>query len=582
MVLHPKGPTIFGLVMAVILGGCQSPNSALDSPAGRYLAIARERIEHKDVAEADAALKRAEEIDPNLAGRGNLLRKDIAAGYLERGTTRMEEDDPAGAIADLSRALELQPDLGAAFQNRGLLRIKNGDAAKGLADLDQAVRLLPEDASCFFLRAQAKADLGDANGAIADLDRSISLDPKNALSRDLRGNLRMARKDFAGAIEDFDEAIASDPTGSWAYNNRGCAKKETGDFLGSIADFTQALMRKEDPGTYVNRGDAFIRAGQFEQASADLSKALALKPNLAEVHRSLAYLSAKKGNLPSAIASYGRYLEKNPNDARALFDRGTLRACTGDLAGGLADISRAIEIMPDFMEAYVHRGNIRADQGDRPAAIADYTRAIELRPTATAYSNRANQFAQLGNMDAAATNCDKALSLDPGYLLANWTRGNVRFVKGNFEGAIVDFDAAIQLGTPNSERLRFSRILALRLLRRDDGSIELSRVAAKWPDEWMKTIAHFLLGELGEPEFLKAASAGSAMNVEAQKRGAFYYAGMMRLIRGDNDGARVLLERAKAASLSIPMELALANAALQMLGPAHSTIPPPTADTVEQ
>ncbi len=59
--------------------------------------------------------------------------------YNNRGNVRLEQDDPAGAIADYTEAIQLQPDLAAPYYNRGNAYLAVGDRAAAQADLQQAV-----------------------------------------------------------------------------------------------------------------------------------------------------------------------------------------------------------------------------------------------------------------------------------------------------------------------------------------------------------------------------------------------------------------------------------------------------------
>src|SRR5882762_8099024 len=91
--------------------------------------------------------------------------------------------------------------------------------------------------------------------------------------------------------------------------------------------FTVAVAQEREPQTsddYVNRGNARIAKGQYENAIADFAKAI----------------------------------ELNPISAPAYYGRGLVRYVTGDREGGIADETKAIELNPNYSEAFVTRGNI--------------------------------------------------------------------------------------------------------------------------------------------------------------------------------------------------------------------------------
>jgi tetratricopeptide (TPR) repeat protein len=82
------------------------------------------------------------------------------------------------AIADLDRAIALQPDFARAFYNRGFAWEKKGDAGRALADYDAALRLDPAMTAALVQRAGLREAKGDSQGAKADLIAATSAPPK--------------------------------------------------------------------------------------------------------------------------------------------------------------------------------------------------------------------------------------------------------------------------------------------------------------------------------------------------------------------------------------------------------------------
>ena len=96
--------------------------------------------------------------------------------------------------------------------------------------------------------------------------------------------------------------------------------------------------------------------------------------------------------------------------------------------------------------AYYNRGRSYSDKGDYDRAIADYDRAIELQPSyVIAYNNRGAAYGSKGDYDRAIADYDKAIQLQPDYAVAYNNRGWVYFKKGQYDRAIADADRAIQL-----------------------------------------------------------------------------------------------------------------------------------------
>ncbi|NJR65726.1 MAG: tetratricopeptide repeat protein [Leptolyngbyaceae cyanobacterium CRU_2_3] len=86
-----------------------------------------------NLEQAIADLNRAIQIDPNNAD-----------AYYNRGKARTEQRDAAGAIADYTESIRLDPTLAGAYGNRGLLYAETGKPADAIADLQQAAQLFQQ------------------------------------------------------------------------------------------------------------------------------------------------------------------------------------------------------------------------------------------------------------------------------------------------------------------------------------------------------------------------------------------------------------------------------------------------------
>src|SRR5574337_858053 len=83
-----------------------------------------------------------------------------ARQLLAVGLERFRQNDVAGAIADFTKAVELEPELGLALKQRGLLRVKQSDVAGAIADFTKVVELDPTDALAFSQRGLLRARQG--------------------------------------------------------------------------------------------------------------------------------------------------------------------------------------------------------------------------------------------------------------------------------------------------------------------------------------------------------------------------------------------------------------------------------------
>ncbi len=124
--------------------------------------------------------------------------------------------------------------------NRGIEKGKEGDLDGAIADFTRAIELNPKDDAPYYNRAQAKRLKKDAPGAVADYTRAIELGSTNPAAYNNRGNARAENNDGDGAIADYTRAIELKPDYARAYYNRAVAKQGKGDATGAKADFKTA------------------------------------------------------------------------------------------------------------------------------------------------------------------------------------------------------------------------------------------------------------------------------------------------------------------------------------------------------
>jgi Flp pilus assembly protein TadD len=75
----------------------------------------------------------------------------------------LEAGDLNGAIADFSRAIEIEPNRAAAHRLRGSAHLRKRAFDKAKTDLDSAISLSPKDAVACYLRGRAR-HLRDRDG----------------------------------------------------------------------------------------------------------------------------------------------------------------------------------------------------------------------------------------------------------------------------------------------------------------------------------------------------------------------------------------------------------------------------------
>ncbi len=168
-----------------------------------------------------------------------------------------------------------------------------GEQPKAIADLDKAIELDPDDAIPLVLRARIHQQAGNTEQAQADLESVLRRRADHPAALELRGLIAAERNDYPAAIRDFRKLVAQHGDDSLLVGQLGMLYLAAKQPREAIKRFTRAL-ELEDKQFLSRRGrsDALISIGDHKAALADLEAALALDDDNDGVLNNLAWLLA--------------------------------------------------------------------------------------------------------------------------------------------------------------------------------------------------------------------------------------------------------------------------------------------------
>lgn len=237
-----------------------------------------------------------------------------------------------------------------------------------------------------------------------------------------------------------------------------------------------------------------------------------------------------------------------------------------DPAEALKDFNRAIALSPSIPQLYANRGAAENALREFAAAVADFNRGITpktAQPTYFALRGQAEY--ALGQWPAAKSDLDRALAGNPNDRYARELRAHLENLQGDFAAAATDYERVIRL-QPELSFPRFQLALILRRLHESDAPAGLAAFVPTLRAPWLKAVGEFLLGKLTEPAFLAVARREDAHAHRNYVAAADYYAGVMRLIAGQNGAAWTLfVQSVRSASSPDVSEAMLARAELGRL-----------------
>jgi tetratricopeptide (TPR) repeat protein len=230
-------------------------------------------------------------------------RADDADEAYDRGLDALEAGDHARAIAELSKAIQLDPQFAEAWMARGYAHAALGRFERAVADYDQALRLDPEDAETWCNRGLARSKLGQRDEAVADLGEAIRLDPKLVPAYHVRAWVHAEREEYAKAAADYTAALRLGGDNPALRFGRALCYSALKQYAQAVEDLNVAIRaRPGDLRYYGARGAAYVYLGRHGPGDADLRKAIEMNPRDA----GRAYEPWKKKELDAESLAHGR------------------------------------------------------------------------------------------------------------------------------------------------------------------------------------------------------------------------------------------------------------------------------------
>jgi len=334
----------------------------------------------------------------------------LAVAYYYRGAVQMERD-PKRALADINKAISLNPNDPDYFRERSSIYAKRKEYPRAIADLTIAIGLAKKPPkSEYFLRGAAYQDSGQRDKAIADFQASLVLDPDNDVLRrhliHLGGEIPKAVQLPSGLCSENDitheqriagctASIESGTLTGWplkvAYCNRGYALTELGEYDRVITDSNALIAIDPQAGCgYLNRARGWYYKDDLDRAIADYTQAIRFDPRLHEAYASRGTAYFDRREFDKAIADYSAAISMDSHVPMYFSDRGNTRFMMEDYRSAIADYDRAIAIDPNYSQAYARRGWAFLLLEELAKAEADFDKALALAPgDARAQSGRA-------------------------------------------------------------------------------------------------------------------------------------------------------------------------------------------------
>lgn len=187
-----------------------------------------------------------------------------ARDHYQRGLVREAKKDLEGALADYTKAVELDPRFLDAWSTRSSVYAERKQYHEAIDDLTKVVAIRPGDYPALFNRGLYHEYVREYDKAIADYSRVLDGDAdfsRSGLSREAdlahtyhyRGRAyQWYRHDYPKAIADYTRALQLDPKIEMVHYRRGDAYHALGQYKRADEDYAAAVERDPDYANLLN------------------------------------------------------------------------------------------------------------------------------------------------------------------------------------------------------------------------------------------------------------------------------------------------------------------------------------------
>lgn len=279
------------------------------------------------------------------------------------------------ALADLARALKLDPDYARAYEDRADIYLDLDRPAEGLSDIERA--LAKPTAYRYRLKGRLLMHLARYDEAVAAFDASLDLQPANHVALERRATCNLMLEHYDRAAADAEAALAAKPDMRSAHLAFATAL-DTSDSARALHHFGVALAADPDDGpTLNNRANVLDKLGDHAGAGADFDRAVALMPDEPIFRHNRGIWRLEAGDLSGAAADIAHGLDRDPDDASILCMKAHLAVIGGDPALADAVLAPVLTHLPNYAEAHAVTGWARLAQRRFQEAAAAFDRALE-------------------------------------------------------------------------------------------------------------------------------------------------------------------------------------------------------------
>jgi tetratricopeptide (TPR) repeat protein/predicted aspartyl protease len=248
-----------------------------------------------------------------------------AEGYVRRAAASRARLNFQAAIADLTKAISLEPFTPAHYLDRAQMFAASGQSALAIADYAEVLQRQPGNAPALVGRGALYAAAHDIERARADFSAALKASPDNSALLLGVASVYSASGLHEDALALYDRWLQDHPLPARLTWNSAALREQITALNGAC--WSRAVLKRD-----------------LDAALANCNTAVELQPEMAAVLDSRGLVHFKRGEYNLAIADYDAALKLTPGQAGSLWARGMAKLKKGWTAEGGTDLQAALAL----------------------------------------------------------------------------------------------------------------------------------------------------------------------------------------------------------------------------------------------
>ena len=300
------------------------------------------------------------------------------------------------AIDALQNAIALDVDLVDAHYNLGYAYVEQGYYDKAIPHLERAIAIAPNFKRAHYNLARVYRESGNLEAATHAVTETLRLDPNYQRAHELANSIKQA------------------------HYNKGITYLNDERYSEAVTAFQNAITLDSNFTTaHYNLGLTYLKMEAYPRAVDALQKTITLDPNYKAAHHSLALAYLGQQELRKARDAAREALKLDPNYQPAL---SLLEAIDPSFTppepqtAAPSEPEQSVQPQPTLklrQETHYELGTAYRDSKMYPEAIAEFQKAIDLDPDfVAAHTSLGEVYLEMGRLDDAETAANAALRID--------------------------------------------------------------------------------------------------------------------------------------------------------------------------